>query len=159
MANGGLKMSAKMEGANGLRLLLLRLPKELQTKTLSNAVAKGARVIAAQAKAMVRVDTGLVRRSIRSTRGKRRDTEASAFVSVRSLSKKKVAAFKKETGKKSGLNPNDPYYWKVLEFGKSSRTSHPFIRPAFEAKKHEAAKEIMDYLREGIERIATSFRF
>mgnify|MGYP001594404085 CR=1 FL=1 len=74
-----------MEGLDGLRIALRELPDRIQSKVLQDAVAKGAVVVRNEARAGPLVDTGLLRRSIRSTRGKRRDSEASAFVSVRRL--------------------------------------------------------------------------
>lgn len=152
----GLRTSVKMEGLDGLRIALRELPDRIQSKVLQDAVAKGAVVVRNEARAVALVDTGLLRRSIRSTRGKRRDSEASAFVSVRRLSKKRIAAFKQKqmkAGKKanSGLNPDDPYYWSILEFGKSTRTAHPFLRPAFNRRKEEAAKTIGDAIGKGVQ--------
>jgi len=164
MANNlGIKTSMKIEGLDGLRLALQELPKEVAKKVLSNAVSKGARVVRDEAKQIVptlkvpdkRRTAGLLKRMLRVVRGKRRsDTESASFVAVRGLSNKKIAAFKKATGKKGADNPLDPFYWSILEFGKSSRTAHPFIRPAFNRKKEVAAKAIGTELDKGIQKIA-----
>jgi HK97 gp10 family phage protein len=141
-SNLGAKISMKVEGLDSLRLALHKLPERVAARALSAAVAGGARVVVKEAKARVREDTGLLKRMLRATRGKRKSWEATAFVTVRRLSRKKIAEFKRKTGKKSSANPLDPFYWAILEFGKSDRTRHPFIRPAFDSKKEEAAKEI-----------------
>ena len=147
----GVKFSVEMKGLEQMRVALRELPKLVQQKVLEGAVAAGGKVIAKEAKQKVLVDTGLLRRNIRSTRGKRRDSEASAFVTVRRLTKAKIRAYKKATGKDASTNPLDPYYWRVLEFGKSTRTAHPFLRPAFNEKGKDAAEAIKEKLGAGIE--------
>jgi HK97 gp10 family phage protein len=153
MANNlGPKVSMTIHGLDGLRIALQELPENLCKRVLSNAVAKGARVTLKEARAKVKVDTGLLRRMLRATRGVRRAYEASAFVTVRRLSKRKIAEYKKRAGKKATTNPEDPFYWSILEFGKSNRTAHPFIRPAFESSKQDAAEEIKKEIGVGIEK-------
>lgn len=148
------KTSMQVEGLEALRKALRTLPIELQKKPLSDCVAAGARVIRKEAVSIVRKDTGLLARSIYATRGVRALTEAAAFVAVKKLSGKKIAAFKKATGLPAEKNPNDPYYWYILEHGKSTRTAHPFLRPAFDRKKEEAVEAMKRVLRESTERIA-----
>ena len=157
-------MTVKMEGLNELRMALQRLPREIQAKVLPRAVSKGAQVIAKDAKARApelsapdpRRTPGLLKRMIRATSGVRRGTEATAFVSVRRLSKAAISRFKKSLRAagarvKGANNPNDPFYWRFLEFGTSKMAARPFLRPAFDSKKREAADRIIDVLREGIE--------
>lgn len=151
-SNLGIKTSVQIQGLEQLRRALRDLPEKVQQRQLASSVAAGARVVLKEARALVRVDTGLLQRMLRATRGKRRDSEASAFVTVRRLSKKKISEYKRVTGKKASTNPMDPFYWSILEFGKSTRTAHPFIRPAFAASKEEAAKVIVTKLREGVEK-------
>lgn len=159
MANNlGPKVSMRIQGLDGLRLSLNQLPERIAAKALSAAVAKGAQVVVKEVKAKVPVLTGLLKRMIRATRGKRRGWEASAFVTIRRLSRKKIAEFKRATGKQARDNPNDPWYWKILEFGKSNRTRHPFIRPAFDTKKEEAAKVIGEALDAAIQKEAAKLR-
>lgn len=162
MANNlGVKMSSQLFGANALRAALQQLPNELQSKTLGNATAKGARHMLSEVRAETKrkftagYSVGLIEKALRSTRGVKRNTESSAFVGIRPLSRRAVARFKRETGKKSGLNPVDPYYWKVLEFGKSDRTAHPFLRPAFNASKERSADVIFKAIKAGL---ATAIR-
>ena len=155
MANNlGIRTSVQVQGLESMRRALRDLPEKVQQRQLSASVAAGARVVLAKAKELVRVDTGLLQRMLRATRGKRRDSEASAFVTVRRLSKKAIAAYKSKTGKKGSTNREDPFYWSILEFGKSTRTAHPFIRPAFAEEKRNAATVIVNKLRAGIEKEA-----
>lgn len=161
-----IKTTVKIEGLNELRIRLRRLPEELQQKELGNAVARGAVVIRNEARSLAPVIAagsaavragrrlpGVLRRAIRSTRGVRRGSEASAFVSVRKLSAKAVAKFKKANrGTKSSENPQDPWYWRILEFSTNKR-KRPFLRRAFENKKRAAAEEIKRALREGLDAV------
>lgn len=153
-SNLGAAGSIKIEGLESLRKALRELPDKIQSRVLSGAVASGARVVLKEARARVRVDTGLLRRMLRATRGKRNGSEAAAFVTVRRLSKKKIAEYKRNTGKAAATNAMDPFYWSILEFGKSTRTAHPFIRPAFNATKKDAAEAIKKALQAGIEKEA-----
>lgn len=167
----GIRSSIKIEGLNELRRALRDLPGATQARVLANAVASGARVIRNDARdkapvlaapAAHRV-AGTVRDAIRATRGVRRGSEASAFVSVRRLSKKQVRKFKAAQaalGRKiaGAVNPADPFYWRFLEFGTAKMAARPFLRPAFDTRKEAAALQIKEALRAGIEREAQRLR-
>ena len=53
-------------------------------------------------------------------------------------------------GKNSSANPDDPYYWRFVEFGTSKMPAKPFLRPAFTAKKEQASREIIMTLQDEI---------
>lgn len=98
---------------------------------------------------------GTIMRNIKIWRHKRTPFAVTYFVGVRKLSGASVAKFKKANkGKSGGQNPNDPYYWRYLEFGTSKMRAQPFLRPAFEAKKVEAVarafKECQDFIRKAV---------
>lgn len=159
----GIRSSVHIEGLDQLRKNLRALPEQLQKKALGDAVAKGAHVIKTEAAARAPVLAtqtpyripGVLRRMIRSTRGIRRDSEASAFVLVRKQTRKALAKFKQRTrGQARAVNPQDAWYWRFLEFGTSKMAARPFLRPAFDTKKEDAARTIKDALREGIEAAA-----
>lgn len=162
----GIRTSMKIEGLDQLRRNLRDLPINVQTRVLGNAVAKGAKVIADEARARAPVlkepddrrEPGLLKRMVRATRGVRRDSEAAAFVSVRRLFGKALGRFKEKSGK-SGSH-GDPWYWKFVEFefGNSNARAQPFIRPAFDTKKEAAAEEIKRALADGIQREAGKLR-
>jgi len=163
----GIKSNIKIEGLEELRRALRDLPEALlQTQALSAGVSAGAKVMRDEARSRVlilkkpdkRRTPGLVRRMLRATRGIRRSSEVSAFVSVRRLTAKAIGKFKRKTGKDAADNPLDPFYWSILEFGKSTRTAHPFLRPAFDTKKEAAAHAIKDGLRKGIEKAAAKVK-
>lgn len=151
-----------MEGLEELRRAFRELPAELQKRELAAAVSQGAKVIrddaAARAPVLKTPDprrtAGLLRRMIRATRGVRNGSEASAFVSVRRLSRAAWQKFKRAAGNLGAVNPNDAFYWRFVEFGTSKVQAQPFLRPAFDSKKMVAAEKIKTALRESIERVA-----
>jgi HK97 gp10 family phage protein len=79
------------------------------------------------------------------------------YVGVRGLSRQKIAKFKRESKNSSSDNPNDPFYWKFLEFGTSKMRARPFLRPAFEAKKTESVRVALEEGREFVKRIVQKF--
>ena len=148
MANA---VSIEVEGLEQLRLALRTLPEKVQSKILGAATAKAALPIRNAARAASPMKTGRLRRNIRSTRGKRNGSEASAFVSVRKLNAKAVAKFKRTTGKKATANPNDAFYWRHHEFGTAKMRARPFLRPAFEQQKFAAVQVLKEALDRGIQ--------
>lgn len=48
----------------------------------------------------------------------------------------------------------DAYYWRFLEFGTVFMAAHPFLVPAFETKKEEAANAIKQKLADKIQSLA-----
>lgn len=156
----GIRSSMKIEGLDALRRALRQLPDAVQKKVLAGAVAKGAKVIADDARSRAPVlktpdarrTPGLLRRMIRATRGKRNGSEAASFVSVRRLVGKALGKMKIKKGQTGAQL--DPFYWAFQEFGSSGRPAQPFLRPAFDAKKEAAALEIKTALAEGIAREA-----
>ena len=136
----------------------------MQKNQLAKATQKGALLIRDDARPRVPVlkepdarrKAGALRDAVRATRGKRDGSIGSAYVYVRMLTKKAIAKFKRgQTAKglrvQGASNPDDPFYWRFVEFGTSKMRAFPFLRPAFDAKKIEAAERIKDALRQGIE--------
>ena len=70
------------------------------------------------------------------------------------LESKTIENFKVKTGKGGAKNPNDPYYWRFIEFGTSKMQARPFLRPAFSTKKNQVSREIINNLRNNIFREA-----
>lgn len=163
----GMHMTVKIEGLEELRRALRLLPANVQKNQLANATQKGALLMRDDARPRVPVlahadprrKAGVLRNAVRATRGKRNGSVGSAFVYVRILTKKAIAKWKRAqgaAGKRVGgaANPSDPFYWRFVEFGTAKMAARPFLRPAFEATKIEAAERIKDALREGIEKEA-----
>lgn len=162
-----MKGSFEIVGASDVLKALRELPKEYQGKELAKSTGKGARVIRDEArdnapvlKTAARNRTpGTLRNAIRSTSGSRKIWESQAFVYVRVLTKKAVAKFKRlNKGVAARDNPNDPFYWRFQEFGtvkmRAANGGRGFMRPAFDAKKEQAAEVIKEELWKGIERVA-----
>lgn len=156
----GIRTSIKIEGLDQLRRAMRTLPVELQKKAMGDATAAGAAVIRDEAIARApelkmphafRV-RGLLKRMITSTRGVRRDSEASAFVRVKRLVKKALSRAKSKSGLSFG--ELDPFYWAFEEFGTSKAPATPFMRPAFDTKKEAAANAIRDKLAEELPKAA-----
>lgn len=156
--------SIKIEGLDELRRALRLLPENIQKNQLAKATRQGAMVIRDEAKPRVpilqqpdpRRKAGVLRNAVRSTAGRRNGSVGTAYVYVRTLTKRMIAKFKKAQAAKGlkiqgAANPNDPFYWRFIEFGTSKLAARPFLRPAFEAKKVQAAERIKAALRQGIE--------
>jgi len=151
MASG----TIKVEGLRQLREALLGLPEKFHQRALNAALLAAAEpmVASAQSKAPVlakpdpRRRPGTLRRHIRSRVAKPDPgLQAMVTVGVRGLtatavSRFKVRAAKRLLGKRvatlkgiSGANnPNDPFYWRWVEFGTSKMAARPFMRPAFDS--------------------------
>lgn len=131
---------------------MLTLPKRFDRRMLNAALMAGARLIAddAERRAPVlqqpdpRRRPGTVRRNIRArpVRATPGNT-ATVIVGVRRISGKALVAFKtaqfaRGRRGRGADNPNDPFYWRFLEFGTSKMAARPFMRPAFAARRGEA---------------------
>lgn len=95
---------------------------------------------------------GTIKRNIRSKTKVQHNGQVKTRIWVKSLSGKKVSAFKQATGKSAALNPNDPFYWWFVEFGTTKMPAQPFMRPSFEAKKEATVKVIVQTLKKDIEK-------
>lgn len=134
------------------------LPKKLERRVLNAALMTGAREMEKEAKARVPVRTGGVRRNIRARPGRPvGGAAATVIVGVRKLTKKQISKLKAKGGR-AAQNASDAYYWRFLEFGTSKMAARPFLRPAFESRKVEAAHMIKDALRKRIEAEALKLR-
>lgn len=129
-------ITMKVAGLRELSLALKELDGRVQKRIARSATAAGARVIAKEAKARVRVDSGNVKKNIRTANLKPDQPGLQeSVVGVRVKGKTKDSAF----------------YWTYLEFGTVKMAPKPFIRPAFETKKHEAVEAIKDRLSKRID--------
>lgn len=162
-----MKTSMQLLGADEVRRALRALPEEVQKRELADASRAGALVIRDDIRPRVpilaepHVDRrpGAVRDAVRATRGKRTGSYGQAFVYVRTLTARAVAGWKKKNrGKRSAQNPDDPFYWRFLEFGTSKMAARPFFRPGFDSAAPKAAQAIVDALRTGVARAAEKVR-
>lgn len=149
----GIDIQVSTEGLNELRLALNELDEKIAKRVLARAARKGAEVALEAVRNIAPVDTGLIRRSLRVTRGRLVTRRvAHAFVSIRKLSSRKVKEYVKRTGNKSGSNRDDPYYWRVLEFSKSNGKARSFILPGYHMSKYAAKDAIVNELKAGVEK-------
>jgi HK97 gp10 family phage protein len=161
-------MKVKIEGLTELREALMQLPEELRKGPRKKAVTAAAIVVRDNAKSRVPVlkqpkkgrKPGTLRNAIRVGWSKMGSSSVQDMVNVfvKELSKGASRQFKKLTGKASNQNPDDPFYWKVWEFGNGINNSRPFLRPAFDSKKYQAVTVMASAMWKAIERAAMKVR-
>ena len=126
---------AKLSGIVGGRELdaaLRKLPNEMdRAQVMTNALAAGARVIRDEAKLAVPVDTGILHDSIVVRRARGRLGQV--FV-----------GFRQPTSRRAHLT----------EYGTSTTSAQPFMRPALDAGARAAINEIGRALKKGIDKAA-----
>ena len=132
----------QLHGFDELSRKLREIPLAMKKKVLRNALAAGGRLVRDEARRLAPTLTeasarknlhrrrGTVRKAItvRTSKIARRRGDVGVFVNVKPLKSSQIRAFKgtaaRAGGKGSGaLNPNDPYYWQWLEFGRSQRAA------------------------------------
>lgn len=101
----------KLEGFERTRKALLSAPEAARVHA-SSAVAASTFAVAQRARALVPVDTGLLKSAIESSR------------TVTGL-----------TGT-VGLSTRDAFYWRFVEFGTRNMAARPFFRPAAEDERN-----------------------
>lgn len=152
----------RIEGLDGVMDTLRALPREAKAgKVIRTAVRKGALVLREEARANVRrivaepnvggpdyESTGALEAAITVTRrAPQGGLLGEAFhVVIRRLSKKMRAGLAK------GVLPPS-VYGSFLEFGTERMRAHSFMRPAFELKKEEALRTVVDGINDGLARL------
>lgn len=121
----------EIRGAEELTRLLLQLGPRVARKLGDKALRAGARPILAEAKRLVHVDSGDLRRSLTVRVAKIGDEDTKGVV---------IGS--------AGLG------WRAhfLEFGTSRLAAYPFLRPAADNKKKEAIDTMIRVLGEGIDK-------
>jgi HK97 gp10 family phage protein len=166
-------VKVEIKGLAELRNALLRFPEELQKGPLKHAVSQSAIVVRDAARARVPVlgetanytagqlrsilkrrKPGVLRNAIRVGFSKANSSrvQTSYSVFVKTLSRAARRKFKRGGGR-SQDNPNDPWYWKVWEFGDGVNRSKSFLRPAFDTTHGRQLAVMEEKLREGIKRV------
>lgn len=146
----------EVKGAAELVKALKALPDRVARNGLRASVYAGAKVVRDEAKSRAPVaqeiknprhpPPGTLRRSvimkhIRELSGLTRQT---FFITVRQGKKYR------NQGKRRNLS-QDAFYWRFVEFGTRKMAARPFLRPALEAKRYEAADAIKSRLAKRIE--------
>jgi HK97 gp10 family phage protein len=128
-----------IEGGRELDRALKKLPRALARKIIRQSLREAARPIVEEAKSRAPVLTGQMRDSLRVRAGKRRKGQASMAVQT-----------------KDGDYAGDTFYAAFYEYGTSRQPARPFMRPAFDARVHEAVRIVSDALRRRITEAAKS---
>ena len=161
MASTGMQAEVSITGLNELRQRLKSLPQKMQGPAATRALQSGAKVIKERARGTTAWsdDTGFLREAIVQFAARKSEHEFSAQVRVgvrkrrvKRPSKRLTSARirRQRRGKRAVASA---YYWKYLEYGTSRMGAKPFMRPAFEATKADAARRIGDSLREQLEKV------
>ena len=155
--------SVQVQGLDQLAKALRELPQRVARNGLRAAVYAGAKVIRDEAKLQAPVATGdlgpnqpppgtlkrsVIMKQIPELSGAQKQT---FFVTVRQGKK-----YRKQ-GKKGNLS-KDAWYWRFVEFGTVKMSARPFLRPAFDMKKHEAVTAIKTRLAQRIEQAAQELK-
>lgn len=151
-------LSVKVTGLKELGQALENLGRKTKNKLGAKAMRKGGAIIRDQARANAPMlkekvphrKRGTLKKNIVASTKPQKDGSVRTIIFVRSLKNSKVLEFKGKTGKSGAYNPNDPFYWRFVEFGTSKMPAQPFLQPAFSAKKEQAAREVITTLRNDI---------
>ena len=130
-------MNIKIEGAKELERKLVSMEPKLARKHVMRTLRMAARPILTRAKALVPVETGALKKSLKIRALKKRKHSHGVMVAT-----------------SKGWFAGDEFYGAFVEFGTNRTPSHPFVRPAFDAEKKNAERIIAAELRKGIEQVA-----
>ena len=123
-------ISAKVRGIPELKAALGGLVPKLRRQALRNALAAGARIVRDEARRRAPVLQPTLRApyrkpetvrkaiSVRPSKVARRAGDVGVFVNVRPAKR----------GQRGAKNPNDPFYWRFLEFGTKHMAARPFLQ-------------------------------
>lgn len=150
--------TVKINGLKELGQAMNQLERKVRNRISVKAMRKGGAIIREQARANAPVlkenvphrKKGTLKKAIRSSTKLKGNGKTQTVIWVKRLNIKQITAFKGKSGKSGAVNPNDPFYWRFVEFGTSKMAARPFLRPAFTAKKEEAAQAIITTLRDEI---------
>lgn len=169
-------MTTKVEvkGLRELRAALMELPVRVQAKAVYASLNAGAAPMRDEAKNRVPVlqesvphrRPGTLKRAIRVSRSRinrGKDGLTEVILRVKPLKVRQIGAFKASQAAaghtpNSAQNPDDPFYWRFVEFGTSKMPARPFLRPAFEVHKNRAVELIKARLAKGIDQAARMVR-
>lgn len=133
---------------------LLDIGKELEAlsraenrKVIRDATRAGATVFKDEAVKRAPKRSGKLARNIIVITQRDRDGNIVSGVHVRGTS-----PTGNSTNSMKATNRNNAFYWRFIELGTSKMQSHPFIRPAFDARERAAAEAAFAELNRAIDR-------
>lgn len=124
-------VTVKLEGVDELKRALADVAKQIRTKAVRGALRQAGSIIKKQAQSNAPIlksptpnrKPGTIRRNItvRASKFARRNKDEGVYISVRPLR----GSRQKKLGKAGANNPNDPFYWRFLEFGTKAYVIKP----------------------------------
>ena len=103
------------------------LPQNIQKNVMVGAVRAGSNIIRDEARRLVPIDTGNLKKSI---------------VSIRRKGDKNTIQFSVTPSR----GKNDGWYAHFIEFGTSKMSAKPFLRPALESQQSEVLQKTKEYI-------------
>lgn len=153
-------IAVKLEGVDELKRALADASQTIRTKAVRRALREAGKVIQVAARAAAPVlarparyrAPGTVSKNIavRASKFARQAGDEGVYVNVRGIRGK---ARIRKLGKAGANNPNDPFYWRFLEFGTRKMAARPFLVPAANAKGREAIDKFMTSVIPQIEKL------
>ena len=119
---------------------LRTLPINIQKNVMVGAIRAGANIVRDEARRLVPVDTGNLKKSISTVRRSSKDDKFSMVKSNPNFISFSVTPVKGNSVKYDG------WYAHFLEFGTSNMSAKPFLRPAFESKQDEVLQATKEYI-------------
>jgi HK97 gp10 family phage protein len=175
MADG---LDVTIAGLDALNRALADASRQIRTKAVRSALRKAGAVISKAAKQLAPVlavptktrKPGTVKRAIavRNSKFARQAGDEGVFIGVRPAKGAKYKTIGKAFGltlrakvrdsRRGAKSPNDPFYWRFLEFGTRKMSARPFLRAAVESKSQEAVNVFMDAVIPQIEKLNAKAR-
>lgn len=138
-------ISLKLHGLEGLKSQLDELQAEAAGKTLARAARKAFAPVLATAQALVPVDTGLLRDSIKLVSVRAKDGEAVVTVGLKVAAAKGAAKLGRRT-------ISAHWRWHFVELGTRHMAAKPFLRPALDQNAQQVLDVLRDELLKGVAR-------
>lgn len=136
-------IQCQITGLRELETKMIALGPKLGMQAMRSALNAGAQTIKKDVQARAPFNTGKMKKNVYVTRSRSESgpTQMTYIVGIRS-------------GKKEEIKGRDAFYWRFLEFGTKFIAARPFLRPAFESKKHEALTKFKQKLSQRLEALA-----
>lgn len=154
-----MKIAIKIKGLREIREAMQSLSRALERRLLNRALLKGARLVRDEARRLAPVlreadprrRAGVLQKAVHAGAVRPERYAATVWVRVRPLTRKQIATFKKKAKQGVAANPNDPFYWRFVEFGTSKMAARPFLRPAFDRMKTDTVEAAVAEAREQVQ--------
>jgi len=145
-------------GMDAILKKLKVLPERVQKNVLVGAIRASAKPMIKEAKSLVPVDSGTLKKSIGIVKNRSKDRNIISF-SVAPKSKAIHKALSKNKSPKWMVSKisgrrylNIESYARTIEFGHGVKPAHPFMRPAFDKKGAETIDEAKKYMTKRIDK-------